>query len=232
MKGGSIRGRFDYFFHRQNSNRNVYIIVTYLVTMTLELPSYALRAYALFYSKYGSREPFSQSVLEWTTGTSMRKKIFSVLLRSGWIRKKDRNRYICVKPETAVKGLLDFKVPTIMEEAIKPYAFTGLSAIEIWSDFSYVQRGIERSPYFIKVLKKDLRYWKDFFNEHSVPNYVQEGSTIGEFVILIPVKRINSVDQEGLKVEPLKKTMKTAKGNEMYAYAYRYMRKKYEKIAA
>lgn len=207
-------------------------MVTYLVTMTMEIPAYALRAYALFYSKYGSREPFTQSVLDWITGSSMKKKIFSALLKAGWIKKKTKNTYICVKPETAVKGLLEFKVPRIMPEAKKPYVFTGLSAVEIWSDYSYVQRGVERSPYFIKVLHKDLLYWKKFLSERSVPYYLKKGSTIGEFVILIPVGRIFSVKKEGLRVEPLQKALKIAKENEMYNYAYNYMRKKYGTAAA
>ena len=61
-----------------------------------------------------------------------------------------------------------------MKQAEKPYAFTGLSAIEIWSDYSYVQRGIEKSPYFIKVLKKDIAYWKRFFNSNNIPNYIKK----------------------------------------------------------
>ena len=200
--------------------------------MTTEIPQYCLRAYALFFSKHGSRESFRQSELDWIVSQSMKKKMFSLLVRAGWIKKISRNAYKCIKPEKAVKGLLDFKVPELIKEAKKPYAFTNLSAIEIWSDYSYVQRGIEKSPYFIKILKKDLRYWKEFFNKNNIPNYVNQGSTIGEYVILIPVDKIKPVDKGGLKVEPLKKTLKIAKKNEMYLYTYNYMRKKYGYAAA
>ncbi len=195
--------------------------------MTEEIPGYALRAYALFYTKYGSREPFTQTALDWITGTSMKKKIFSLLLKTGWIQKKDRNHYLCITPEKAIQGLLEFKVPTIITKAQKPYAFTGLSAIEIWSDYVYVQRSRERSPYFIEVLRKDVPHWKKFFQQHSIPVYVETGSTIGEYIILIPVQKIALVQKETGSVVPLKKTMAMAKENEMYAYAYQYMRKKY-----
>ena len=157
----------------------------------------------------------------------MKKKIFSLLLRAGWIIKESRNSYKCVDPERAIKGLLEFKVPEVIKEAKKPYAFTNLSAVEIWSDYSYVQRGMEKSPYFIKVLRKDLRYWKEFFNKKNIPNYVYEGSTIGEYVILIPVNKIAAVEKDGLKVEPLRIAFRIAKENEMYLYAYNYMRNKY-----
>ena len=200
--------------------------------MTTEIPQYCLRAYALFFSKHGSREPFKQYELDWIVGQSMKKKIFSILLKAGWIAKESRDSYRCVEPDKVVKGLVEFKVPELIKEAKKPYAFTNLSAVEIWSDYSYVQRGIEKSPYFVKVLSKDLKYWKEFFNKRNIPNYVNEGSTIGEYVILMPVDKINGVEKEGLKVESLKKTLKTAKENEMFSYAYNYMRKKYGAASA
>ncbi len=195
--------------------------------MINEIPQYCLRAYALFYSKYGLRESFKQSELDWIVSQSMKKKIFALLLKSGWIAKESRNTYRCVEPDKIMKGLLEFKVPEVMKEATMPYAFTNLSAVEIWSDFSYVQRGKERSPYFIKVLKKDIKYWREFFNKRNIPNYIKKGSTIGEFVILIPVKSLHPEEKESLKVEPLKETLRIAKENEMYAYAYNYMKDKY-----
>lgn len=195
--------------------------------MTIEIPAYGLRAYALLFSRHGSREPFSQNDLAWVVKESMRKKIFAVLLKAGWIKKLSRKLYQCIAPETAIKNLLEFRVPQIIKEAKKDYAFTGLSAIEIWSDFSYVQRGTEKSPYFIKILKKDLKYWKDFFNRKSVSNYVHNGSTIGEYIVLIPVPKIRFIEKDNFKVDSLKETLKAAKENEMYAYAYQYIKKKY-----
>lgn len=200
--------------------------------MIAEIPQYCLRAYSLFFAKHGPREPFRQSELDWIVSQSMKKKIFSILLKSGWIAKDSRNTYKCVEPEKVVKGLLEFKVPQVIKEAARPYAFTKLSAVEIWSDYSYVQRGIEKSPYFIKVLRKDLKYWKEFFNKRSIPNYVKEGSTIGEYIILIPVAKFSSAKKDDLKVDRLKDTLKTAKENEMYSYAYNYMRNKYGAASA
>ena len=197
-----------------------------------EIPNYGLRAYALFFSRHGVREEFSQSDLDWIVGQSMKKKIFSLLVNNGWIKKVSLNSYKCVNPEVILKGLLEFKVSQIIKKAKKPYAFTGLSAIEIWSDYSYIQRGREKSPYYIKVLKKDLKYWKAFFNRHRVPNYVKSGSTIGEFVILMPVGKLDSIEKDELQVETLKETEKTAKANSFYAYPYNYMKEKYGTITA
>ena len=200
--------------------------------MATEIPQYGLKAYALFFSKHKDKEGFKQSELDWIVGQSMKKKIFALLLRAGWIKKQSNNTYVCLNPDTIIRSLLEFKVPQIVKEAEKDYAFTNLSAIEIWSDYSYVQRGIEKSPYFIKVLKKDLKYWKNFFNKHNIPNYVNEGTTIGEYIILIPVEKLSFVEKENYKIDNLKETIKLAKLNEMYLYAYNYMKNKYKNATA
>jgi len=195
--------------------------------MITEIPQYALRAYALFYTKYGQSQTFRQSELDWIVSESMKKKIFALLLNSGWLEKKSREEYACIPPEKVMGGLLEFKVPEIIKKSEKPYAFTGLSAIEIWSDYSYIQRGIEKSPYFIKVLKKDMAYWKRFFNSNNIPNYVKKGASIGEYVILVPCDALAYETKDNLKVEKLKATLSEAKANETYLYAYNYMISKY-----
>ena len=96
-----------------------------------EIPYYGLRAYALFFSRHGLQEEFIQSDLDWIVGQSMKKKIFSLLVNNGWIKKVSPNSYKCVNPEAILKGLLEFKVPQIIKESNRPYAFTGLSAILI-----------------------------------------------------------------------------------------------------
>lgn len=192
-----------------------------------EVPSFAMRAYALLYTRHGAIEQFGQSELDWIVSEPMRKKIFATLMRAGWLRKAGRRSYYCVEPATMFKNMLRLRVPELIKEAKVDYAFTGLSAVEVWSDYSYVQRGIEKSPYFVKVLKKDLQYWKDFFNINSIPNYVGRGTTVGEYVILIPVEKFDFVEKGGIKVEPLKKTMREASQNDMFSYAYDYLKRKY-----
>jgi hypothetical protein len=200
--------------------------------MSYEIPQYGLRAYALFFARHGTGGEFGQSELDWVVGQSMRKKIFSLLLRAGWIRKASRSRYVCMSPERAIRGLLDFRVPGIMGKAARPYAFDGLSAIEIWSDYSYVQRSIEKSPYFIKVLRKDLGYWRCLFGGEEIPVYVGEGSTMGEYVVLTPVERLRRTEKGGVSVIGLREAARLAKSNAAYAYPYSYMREKYGTAAA
>lgn len=194
--------------------------------MTIELPKYGLKAYALLFSHYGVQEQFRQSVLDWIVSESMKKKIFSLLLRRGWIVKHPAGTYSCKNPAEAMQELMDFRVPEIIKKAQRKYAFTRLSAVEIWSDFSYVQRGNEKSPYFIKILRKDMKYWKDFFNREEIPNYVGQGGTMGEYVIFIPAGSFSFEEKDGFKVDSFKETINYAKANDAYAYAVEYMKHK------
>lgn len=199
--------------------------------MTIEIPHYGLKAYALLFSWYGTQGEFRQSRLDWIVSESMRKKIFALLLKTGWIKKHPNGNYSCINPLEVIRGLLEFRVPQVIKNAKRKYAFTQLSAVEIWSDFSYVQRSMEKSPYFIKILKSDLKYWKEFFNKQKIPNYVGSGTTIGEYVILIEVDKFSFEEKNGFKVDSLKKTRKYAKSNDIYAYASNYMESKYGIIA-
>jgi hypothetical protein len=195
--------------------------------MTVEIPQYCMKAYALFFSRHKTTDEFKQSDLDWLVSTSMKKKIFSLLLRAGWIRKNSWDTYTCEDPTKIVLRLFDFRVPEIIKNSKRKYALSGLSAIEVWSDYSYTQRGKEKSPYFMKVLRKDLIYWKNLFNRNNVPNYEKEGMNIGEYVILIPVDKFDCVEKDGFYVDDLEETLKIAKSNKIFEYAYNHMRNKY-----
>ena len=115
----------------------------------------------------------------------------------------------------------------VLKSSELPYALTGLSALELWSDYAVVQRKMEKSPHFVKVLKGDLQKWKDFLNSESIPNYVEKGGTVGEFVVLIPVSRLSFVKRNGLKAERLWETVRQAEGNEAYQPLLNYIKKKH-----
>jgi len=173
----------------------------------MEIPKYVFKAYAMLYLKYKNKTEFKQSELDWITSTSMKKKIFSYLLRAGWIKKAKRDTYKCVIIETIMEDLFKFKVPEIITKAEKDYAFTMMSAAEIWSDYSYIRRSWEHSPYFIKVLRKDLSYWGNFFRGQGIPVYTREGTTIGEFVILVPVDELEFEERNELKIDSINETI-------------------------
>ena len=195
--------------------------------MTKEIPKYALRAYALLYTKYRTDEEFTQDSLNWIVSSSMRKKIFSVLLSSGWIEKRSKRRYVCINPEKVLNSLFLFKVPDILKKSEKKYCYTKMSAVEIWTDFSYMQRSWEHSPYFIKIKESDFEYWKEFLSKQGIPYLIKEGTFIGEFIILKPQKKLDCSVYNDFPVDKLEDTVDFCKNNSLFEYALAYLKQKF-----
>lgn len=195
--------------------------------MTKEIPKYALRAYGLLYTKYETREEFSQDSLNWVVSSSMRKKIFSILLNSGWITKKSKRKYICIDPKTIFASLFSFKIPNILKKSEKEYSYTKMSAVEIWTDFSYIQRSWEHSPYFIKIKESDLDYWKDFLSKEGIPFFINNGTFIGEFIILEPQKKLQYSIYNDFPVDDLDSVVKFCQDNSLFEYPLAYLRQKF-----
>jgi len=192
-----------------------------------EIPKYALRAYGLLYTKYGTEEEFSQDSLNWLVSASMRKKIFATLLHAGWIMKKSRRKYACIDPKTIFTSMFSFKVPEVLKKSKREYCYSGMSAVEIWTDFSYIQRSWEHSPYFIKIKEADISYWKEFLADNGIPFFVEDGSFIGEFIVLQPKKNIDYIIYQGLPVEKLPRVVTFCQKNTLFEYALAYLKKKF-----
>ncbi len=196
--------------------------------MTKEIPKYALRAYGMLYTKYGTEEGFKQDSLNWAVSSSMKKKIFSVLLNSGWIVKKSVRAYTCVEPGKIFSSLFLFKIPDILKKSRHEYCYSRMSAAEILTDFSYIQRSWDHSPYFIKIKEKDLAYWKEFLSKEGIPFFINEGSFIGEFVILETEKILNYHIYHGFPVEDLDTVVKFCKNNPLFEYHLAYIKEKFK----
>ena len=195
--------------------------------MTKEIPKFALRAYGLLYTKYETKEEFSQDSLNWIVSSPMKKKIFSVLLNSGWITKESRRKYKCIDPEKIFNLLFVFKVPDVLKKSAKEYCYSKMSAVEILTDYSYVQRSWEHSPYFIKIKEADFDYWKGFLSKKGVPFLINEGSFIGEFIILNPQKKLKYTTYKGFPVENIDKIVKFCQNNSLFEYPLAYLKRKF-----
>ncbi|MDP7180346.1 MAG: hypothetical protein QF824_03690 [Candidatus Woesearchaeota archaeon] len=195
--------------------------------MTKEIPKYCLRAYGLLYTKYGTMEEFTQDKMNWIVSSSMKKKIFSVLLNSEWIKKKSRRSYVCIGPKTIFTSLFSFKVPDILKKAEKKYCYTQMSSVEIWTDFSYIQRSWEHSPYFIKIEESDIDYWKQFLSKQGIPFFIGQGSFIGEFIILEPKKGLKCSTYKGFLVDTLDTVVKFCQNKSLFEYSLAYLKQKF-----
>ena len=192
------------------------------------MADYALKCYGLLYTKYRTEE-FDQGSLSWFLSEPMRKKIFHVLTKEGWLRRVGRGKYACVRPEEVFRRQFEFKVPEMMKAAERSWCYTRASAVEIWTEYSYVQRSWEYSPYFIKVMKRDIRYWRRFFKANGITVFVREaGSAIGEFVVLDPVEKLDCVTHEGSPVDRLEDAVKFCEGNSStFEYPLAYLARKH-----
>lgn len=187
--------------------------------MTVPIPIYLQEAYAILFNRFGEGK-FQSNYLNWFLSKSMTKKILHGLERRGWIKRVRRGTYVCKKPNEIVQGLISFRVPTLLKKAGKKYRYTGASSVEIWTDFTYIQRSWEHSPYFINVLKEDVSFLVDYFNKNGINVFIEKAKpSLGEFVVLIPRKRFRVYEHNGEKVDKLDDVVKFCEEN-IYSFEY------------
>lgn len=187
--------------------------------MVNEITKTEFQAYSYFWLKFGEK-PFEVSSLRWFYSRSMVKKILFKLSNAGWLQRIGRGSYRCIKPEQAVASIFESRAEKVLEKAGLPYCFFGASAVEVWSDFVYMQRSWEHSPFFVRVRKKDLRKWKSLLKKEGIDFFVRRPeNALGEFIILEPVKELKCSRQNGRPVTPLTETIKFAEKN-IYSFEY------------
>lgn len=196
--------------------------------MTESIPTYAQEAYAILYNRFAG-EIFPANYLNWFISAGMAKKTLHILEKAGWIRRVEKGRYVCANPDEIFKSMVQFKVPDLLEKAGRAYAYTEASAVEIWTDFSYIQRSWEHSPYYVKVLRSELKEWVEYFRKHRVNVFVENAKpSLGEFVILKAEDKISSETHNGLPVESLEWTVRYCEKHiDAFEYPLAYLKAKF-----
>ncbi|MBI5332305.1 MAG: hypothetical protein HZB65_01920 [Candidatus Aenigmarchaeota archaeon] len=197
--------------------------------MSEPIPMYGEQAYTILYNKFGTN-PFSSGYFKWFLSESMRKKILHVLEKKGWIRRIEKGKYICIKPEQIIKDMIKFRVPGLLELSKRKHCYTKASAVEIWTDFSYIQRSWEHSPYFIRVLKSDIKFWVNYLKSHGISVFLNKAETaLGEFVVLIPEDDFKYNIIENKPVDSIKRVAEFCNQNiDMFEYPLAYLIKKFQ----
>ncbi len=192
------------------------------------IPVYGEQAYSILYNRFGG-QPFSPGYFKWFLSPQMSKKTVYLLQKKGWITRVGRAQYACAKPERIISGMVEFKVPALLEKSGKKYSYTKMSAVEVWTDFTYLQRSWEHSPYFLKVLKTDLRFWKSYFKPHYIKSFVNKtGQALGEFVVLIPVEKLDPTVYNNKPTDKIEAVAAFCKQNiETFEYPLAYLVKKF-----
>ncbi|MGQ0535611.1 MAG: hypothetical protein ACT4PT_06025 [Methanobacteriota archaeon] len=196
--------------------------------MTQPVPTFAQEAYAVLRTRFGG-DAFDAGYLAWFMSRPMVKKTLHVLERAGWIRRVEPGVYLCTAPDEVFSSMVQFRVPGLLKAAARPYAYSDASAVEVWTDYSYIQRSWEHSPYFVDVLRQDLKFWVDHFRRNKVKVFVNASEpALGEFVVLKPRARLTSEEHEGSPVEPLNAAVRFCERNiDTFEYPLAYLMAKY-----
>ncbi|MBI2598347.1 MAG: hypothetical protein HYW50_04075 [Candidatus Diapherotrites archaeon] len=189
-----------------------------------------LQLYSLLYLKFGKKE-FGLDSVRWYFSKPMLKKLAFGLGEKGWVKKIRKGIYACVSPNRVIFGLFEPKVESILAKSKLSYCFSKATAAEIWSGESFVQRSWEYSPFFIKVLKKDLNKWASFLKSKNANFFVNAPSNaVGEFVVLVPVSSLKIDFFNGKPVEPLNETVEFCEKNkDSFEYVLAYVQNKFGK---
>lgn len=196
--------------------------------MSEPIPTFAQQAYAILYNRFGE-EPFESKYLDWFLSKGMVKKTLYFLEKKHWIHRIQKGSYICINPESVFRSMVQFKMPKLLEEAGRKYSYTSVSAVEVWTDYSYIQRSWEHSPYFIKVLKEDVKFWIHHFRNHKITVFIGKAqSAIGEFVVLFPENQLGDEVHNGMPVEKLSEVVRFCERNiETFEYPLAYLKNKF-----
>ncbi|MFH1751656.1 MAG: hypothetical protein ABH821_01830 [archaeon] len=185
--------------------------------------------YSLFYGKFGKQE-FDLSSVKWFFSKQMLKKIVFKLVKAGWLQRLRKGVYKCVSPEENVRKLFEPRVEKVLIDSGLKFAFSKATAAEIWSNGVYVQTSWEYKPFFIKVLKKDLKKWLKYLKKNELSFFTEKPSNIvGEFVVLEAVEKLKVEYYDNMPVESLKETIRFCEKNiDTFEYILGYFTRKYK----
>ncbi len=180
-------------------------------------------------SRFGS-DSFPADYMSWFLSRGMVKKTLHTLEHAGWIRRVEKGSYVCKNADEIFTSMVEFRVPGLLNEAGMKYAYTEASAVEVWTDYSYIQRSWEHSPYFVKVLRSDLDRWIGYFRKHKVKVFTSRPElSMGEFVVLKPVRAFSVEMHNGLPVDPLKSAVAYSEAHiHTFEYPLAYLEAKFK----
>ena len=193
------------------------------------------KMYGWLYNIYGNTT-FTIDDFKITFPSPQPVKIIHDLIRLKYMKRVKRGKYQIIKPEDYIKRIVKENLDTedILKKSDKKYAFTNSTAVNIWTDGTYLTgftKGFK--PVHIQILKKDIEYWNDFFKKNNA-EYVLEGENktlFGLTYILHPKDSINFEIKDDNIVVPLKEIIKFCQKNiYLYRPALEYLDKKYPNL--
>jgi len=190
-----------------------------------------LQTYAILWNKFGERQFSTKEIkfLDLFISKSMKKKILFELTEKNWLKREGRGSYRCIDPKIVFESFFKPKVMSLLKNVKMKWCFYGLNALEVYTDFSVEHRSWLSSPFYIKILKKDLKKWLLLFKKYDIPTYVSESKAeFGEYVILMPSDEFRCKIVNNYPVDSLENVIKFAEQRRFeFAYELKYLGEKY-----
>jgi hypothetical protein len=190
-----------------------------------------LQTYAILWNKFGERQFSTKEIrfLDLFMSKSMKKKTLFELSEKSWMKREGRGSYRCIDPKVVFEGFFKPKVMDLLRDVKMKWCFYGLNALEVYTNFSVEHRSWLSSPFYIKVLKKDLKKWLLLFKKHDIPTYVNDSKAeFGEYVILMPSDEFKSKTVNNYPVESLENVIRFVEQRKFeFAYELKYLGEKY-----
>lgn len=162
-------------------------------------------------SRFGEGE-FTTRDLSLITGTSRAAKLLSDLKFKGIVERVGHGRYRLLKPSERpdIRVLEWERVRRIILKAPWTKAFVDSSAVEVWTNGSYiVSRSAFIKVFHISIIESDHSKWINYLNSSGVS--IKGKKKVGAFVDLIPVKSVKYELKNGEPVIPKDETIKLIK---------------------
>jgi hypothetical protein len=145
------------------------------------------------------------------------------MVRKGFLEREGWGKYRVNSPKEYVEKKFNIsEAYELVKEAGLEYAFTGPDAVFFWTKGGYnVDRFFAFYPIHLKINKRDLNEWKDFFKVrgkrvHVYGEPVKE-TLFGSFYILYSEFEFRAESVDGFSVTPLEETIEFCRKN-IYAY--------------
>jgi hypothetical protein len=151
---------------------------------------------------FGSR-PFTSGEFARRANAPRAAKILSELKQRGVVERLDRGRYRCLAPEERPDRRRSEwnRVRNVVLAGPGPKAWTGSSAVELWTNGRY---RLAPSPYYrvfeVAVPAPNLLAWRRYLSGRNVMTHSRK--RVGARVDLVPVDRVDAVSVDGEPVIP------------------------------
>ena len=179
--------------------------------------------YELWIIMWKWKKEFSVKEFISTFQTPNPNKTLFDMVKKGFLEKVKRGQYRVISPEQLFKNRINVsRYYNFLKEVTLKYSLTSQDAVFLWTKGGYqIDRFFGFYPIYIKVLKSDLKKWKQLLKSNGMRYYVRgnklKETFFGTFYMLVPKEKFTNKKVNELYVDSLSETIKFCRKN-IYQY--------------